>query len=169
MSDFDRIDIVVHPQSIVHSMVEFDDGSVIAQLGAADMRLPIWYALHDPERPPVDVPRLDLAAVGTLHFEALDRERFPCVDLAVQAGRRGGVAPAVLNAANEVAVAAFLEERIGYLDIPGLLGTVLEEVAASTPDPESLDLEALHAADTRARDRAQRFVLETCPTGEPPC
>ncbi len=167
--DFDRIDILVHPESIVHSMVEFDDGSVIAQLGPADMRLPIWYALHDPERPPVDLPRLDLAAVGTLHFETLDRERFPCVDLAVRAGRRGGVAPAVLNAANEVAVAAFLEERIRYLDIPELLGTVLEEVAGGVPESEGLDLEALQTADGRARESARRFILETCPTGEPPC
>jgi 1-deoxy-D-xylulose-5-phosphate reductoisomerase len=167
--DFDRIDILVHPESIVHSMVEFVDGSVIAQLGPADMRLPIWYALHAPERTPLELPRLDLAQIGALHFEQLDRKRFPCVDLALQAGLRGGVAPAVLNAANEVAVAAFLEDRLRYLDIPELLGTVLEEATAGATASSGLDLQALHAADSRARESAQRFILETCPTGEPPC
>lgn len=167
--DFDRIDVLVHPESIVHSMVEFADGSVVAQLGPADMRLPIWYALHAPERPPVELPRLDLSQVGALHFEPLDRQRFPCVDLALQAGLRGGMAPAVLNAANEVAVAAFLDDRLRYLDISELLGTVLEEAAESATVSNGLDLDALSAADARARESARRFVLEACPTGEPPC
>ena len=151
--DFDRIDILVHPQSIVHSMVEFVDGSVIAQLGTTDMRLPIWNALHDPERQPADFGRLDLAQVGSLSFEALDRERFPCVDVCVEAGRRGGVYPAILNAANEVAVAAFLQEQIRFVDIPGILSASLED-GVGDAGVVPLDLEAIQVADATARAEA---------------
>jgi 1-deoxy-D-xylulose-5-phosphate reductoisomerase len=163
--DFDQIDIVVHPESIVHSLVEFADGSMIAQLGATDMRLPIWYALHEPERPAAAFGRLDLAQVGALRFEPLDRERFPCVDLAIRAGKRGGTAPAVLNAANEVAVAAFLDERLRYLEIPELVAAVLD-AAATAAVPGRLDLETLHQADAWARREAARFVAQACSLGE---
>ena len=166
---FDRIDILVHPESIVHSLVEFEDGSVLAQLGAADMRLPIWYALHAPARPPAAFTRLDLTAVGTLHFEPLDRERFPCVDLALGAGRRGGVFPGVLNAANEVAVAAFLDARLRFLEIPELLAAVLHDAEGNPELPAVLTLEALHRADAWARQTAARFVSQTCSTGERSC
>lgn len=165
--DYDRIDIVVHPESIVHSLVEFQDGSVIAQLGPPDMRLPIWYALHAPERPQANFAMLDLPSVGRLRFEALDHERFPCVGLAVGAGRRGGLLPAILNAANEVAVAAFLDERLGYLDIPDLIEAVLKEAGA--PAPASLDHDSIRDADAWAREAATRYILQGCPTGEPPC
>jgi len=163
--DFDRIDILVHPQSIVHSLVEFVDGSVMAQLGPPDMRLPIWNALHDPARLPASFARLDLTSVGTLRFEALDRQRFPCVGLAIEAGRRGGVCPAVLNAANEVAVAAFLEERVHFVDIPAILATALEDPECDRPATAALDLEAIAAADTRARDAARRFIAARCTPG----
>ncbi len=163
--DLDQIDILVHPESIVHSLVEFADGSTIAQLGVTDMRLPIWYALHEPERPAAAFGRLDLARVGALRFEPLDRERFPCVDLAIRAGKRGGTAPAVLNAANEVAVAAFLDERLRYLEIPELVAFVLREAQAAAV-PARLDLETLHHADAWARQAAERFVAQACSLGE---
>jgi 1-deoxy-D-xylulose-5-phosphate reductoisomerase len=159
---FDAIDVVVHPQSIVHSMVEFIDGSVVAQLGTPDMRLPIWIALQAPERVEAEFERLDLARVGTLTFEPLDHERFPCVGLAVEAGRRGGTFPAVLNAANEVAVAAFLEERIGYADIASLVRDVLDAARAWAP-PATFDLEAIAAADARARDAARAWLAPASP------
>jgi len=156
---FDAIDVLVHPQSIVHSLVEFVDGSVIAQLGTADMRLPIWFALHEPERQVADFGRLDLARLGTLTFEALDAERFPCVALAVEAGRSGGTHPAVLNAANEVAVAALLAERIRYVDIADVIAATL--AAAGRPD-ERLDLDTIAAADARARAAAHQRVEAIC-------
>jgi 1-deoxy-D-xylulose-5-phosphate reductoisomerase len=159
---FDAIDVVVHPQSIVHSMVEFIDGSVVAQLGTPDMRLPIWIALQAPERVEAEFERLDLARVGTLTFEPLDHERFPCVGLAVEAGRRGGTFPAVLNAANEVAVAAFLEERIGYAEIATLVRDVLDAARAWAP-PAAFDLEAIAAADARARDAARAWLAPASP------
>lgn len=154
---YDRIDVVVHPQSIVHSLVEFQDGSVIAQLGTPDMRLPIWVALHDPARPPADFGRLDLTTAGALTFEAVDTQRFPCVRLAIEAGRRGGLFPAILNAANEVAVAAFLDERLPFIDIPAVIETALaqgEEAGADAP----FDLEAIAAADARARRMADAWI-----------
>lgn len=154
--DYDRIDVLVHPQSIVHSLVEFQDGSVVAQLGTADMRLPIWAALHDPERPPADFGRLDLLAVGPLTFEPVDAQRFPCVRLAVDAGRRGGLYPAVLNAANEVAVAAFLEERLRFADIPAVIESAL--AGAGLEADAALDLDAIAAADAGARRTAAAAV-----------
>src|SRR4029077_21145799 len=115
---YERIDVVVHPQSLVHSLVQLIDGSSLAHLGHPDMRVPISYALHFPERADVDVPRLDLAAVGEVNFEPPDLEDFACLRLALEAGRAGGTAPCVLNAADEVAVAAFLDGRIGFGAIP---------------------------------------------------
>ena len=123
----DRIDVVVHPQSIVHSMVEFVDGSIIAQLGVTDMRLPIQYAFTYPERWDAPVPRLDLARAGRLEFEAPDTGRFPCLALAFRALSGGAGLPIVLNAANEVAVAAFLDGRIGFTAIPELIRSAMDE------------------------------------------
>ena len=123
---FERIDVVVHPQSIVHSMVEFVDRSVLAQLGMPDMGIPILYALTYPDRLPCPAPALDLVQLGTLTFEAPDETAFPCLALARQAGRAGGAAPLVLNAANEVAVAGFLDGRCGFMDIPRLIGDALD-------------------------------------------
>ncbi len=108
---YERIEVVVHPQSIVHSLVDLNDGATLAHLGYPDMRVPISYALHYPERADVDVPRLDLAAVGELNFEAPDLATFACLSLAIEAGVAGGTAPCVLNAADEVAVAAFLAAK----------------------------------------------------------
>jgi 1-deoxy-D-xylulose-5-phosphate reductoisomerase len=122
----EQVEVVVHPQSIVHSLVEFRDGSVLAQLGLPDMRVPIAVALAHPERLPLDLPRLDLAALARLEFEDPDRKRFPCLDLAYQALRGAEAAPAVLNAANEMAVAAFLAGRIPFPAIAAINGAVLE-------------------------------------------
>jgi 1-deoxy-D-xylulose-5-phosphate reductoisomerase len=122
----ERIDVVVHPQSIVHSLVEYCDGSTLAQLGAPDMRTPIACALAWPDRLPWAAPRLDLAALGSLTFETPDLQRFPALGLARSALRAGGRAPNVLNAANEIAVAAFVERRIGFLDITSLVDEVLQ-------------------------------------------
>ena len=126
----DRLDVLIHPQSIVHSLVEFEDGSTLAQLGRPDMRTPIAYALGWPERLAWPAPRLDLAASRTLSFEAPDPERFPALDLARSALQVGGGAPAALNAANEEAVGAFLAHRIGFLDIAATVAETLERLAA---------------------------------------
>jgi 1-deoxy-D-xylulose-5-phosphate reductoisomerase len=122
----DRIDILVHPQSVIHSMVEFIDGSVLAQLGSADMRIPIAHTLAYPERMATPAVKLDLAKLGTLSFEVADVERFPALALARWALEQGGAAAIVLNAANEIAVAAFLDRRIGFHDITRLVGEMLE-------------------------------------------
>ncbi len=145
--DFDRVDVVVHPQSIVHSMVEFLDGSVMAQLGMPDMGIPILYALSFPRRLPCPAPALDFVKVGGLTFEAPDLERFPCLRLAREAGRAGGAAPVVLNAANEVAVAAFLEGRCGFMAIPRLVADALGAHAGERAD----DLDGCLAVDARVR------------------
>jgi 1-deoxy-D-xylulose-5-phosphate reductoisomerase len=121
----DRIDILVHPESVVHSMIELVDGSVIAQMGVTDMRHAIQYALTYPERYACDLPPLDLARLSTLHFEAPDLERFPCIALAYRALREGGTLPATMNAANEEAVSAFLDERIRLTDIPRVIENVM--------------------------------------------
>jgi 1-deoxy-D-xylulose-5-phosphate reductoisomerase len=144
---FDRIDVVVHPQSIVHSMVEFSDAATIAQLSLPDMRLPIGYALAFPDRIGTPFGRIDWATVGRLDFEPPDRGAFPCLDLAYDAGRRGGTAPAWLNAANEVAVAAFLDDRIGWADIAGVLAATLE----SHDGAAAADLATVVEADRHAR------------------
>jgi 1-deoxy-D-xylulose-5-phosphate reductoisomerase len=126
----EKIEIVVHPQSVVHSMVEYCDGSVLAQLGSPDMRTPIAYALAWPERIRVDVPRLDFAMIGGLNFQKPDIERFPALRLARQALQEGGTLPTVLNGANEVAVAAFLEDRIGFLQIAEIVETMMEKIGS---------------------------------------
>ncbi len=149
---FDDIEIVVHPQSIVHSMVEFVDGSVKAQLSLPDMRLPIQYALLYPERPSSKLPRLDFARIGSLSFEAPDLEKFPCLKLALEAGQKGGTYPAVLSAADEVAVELFLEGRIGFLDIAKVVHKALEQhQGISNPS-----LEEVLAADAWAREVVRR-------------
>jgi 1-deoxy-D-xylulose-5-phosphate reductoisomerase len=144
---FERIDVVVHPQSIVHSMVEFVDRSVLAQLGMPDMGIPILYALAYPDRLPCPAPPLDLIALGTLTFEAPNEVAFPCLALARQAGRTGGAAPLVLNAANEVAVAGFLAARCGFMEIARLIGDSLETHAGARVD----DLDACLALDGEVR------------------
>lgn len=144
----DRIDIVVHPQSVIHSMVSYVDGSVLAQLGSPDMRTPIAYALGWPKRIFAPAPRLDLAAIGQLTFEAPDPARFPALRLARAALQTGGSAPTVLNAANEVAVQAFLGRRIGFLDIARVVESTLDNV--DPLPPSSID-------DVLEQDRRARF------------
>lgn len=151
----DQIEVVVHPQSVIHSMVEYVDGSVLAQLGNPDMRTPIAYALGYPDRLDSGVSALDLMKIGRLDFEAPDTEKFPCLRLAYEALQRGDTAPAILNAANEVAVSAFLQQRIGFMDIPRLIESVLE--AASIQPADTLD--SVIAADQAARDAALELLL----------
>jgi 1-deoxy-D-xylulose-5-phosphate reductoisomerase len=156
---YDRIDIVVHPQSIVHSMVELTDGSTIAQLSRPDMRLPISYALSYPERSTRPFGAIDWTAVGRLDFEAADREVFRCVDLAYQAGRTGGTAPATLNGANEVAVAAFLNGRLPWHAIAEVIAEALE--SCDVVDPETVDdvLEADRVSRLRAGEAVERRMV----------
>jgi 1-deoxy-D-xylulose-5-phosphate reductoisomerase len=144
---FEQVDVVVHPQSIVHSMVEFVDGSVLAQLGMPDMGIPILFALSYPRRLPCPAPTLDLVKIGALTFDAPDASRFPCLRLAREAGMVGGAAPVVLNAANEVAVGAFLEGRCGFMDIPRVIEEALEAHGASRCD----GLESCLAIDADTR------------------
>ncbi|HVY78762.1 MAG TPA: 1-deoxy-D-xylulose-5-phosphate reductoisomerase [Solirubrobacterales bacterium] len=151
---FERIEVVVHPQSIVHSLIDLNDGATLAHLGYPDMRVPISYALHHPERADVDVPRLDLPALGELRFERPDLETFACLRLALEAGRAGGTAPCVLNAADEVAVAAFLAGRIGFSSIP----TAIERVLAAMPPLQPTHFDDLFAADAEARRRTEEEV-----------
>ncbi|HEX5376519.1 MAG TPA: 1-deoxy-D-xylulose-5-phosphate reductoisomerase [Solirubrobacterales bacterium] len=151
---FERIEVVVHPQSIVHSLIDLNDGATLAHLGHPDMRVPISYALHYPERADVDVPRLDLAAVGQLAFEPPDLDTFACLRIALEAGRAGGTAPCVLNAADEVAVAAFLEGKIGFTAIPAVIERVLEAMPALPPT----HFEDLFAIDAEARRRTEEEV-----------
>jgi 1-deoxy-D-xylulose-5-phosphate reductoisomerase len=151
---YERIEVVVHPQSIVHSLIDLNDGATLAHLGHPDMRVPISYALHYPERADVDVPRLDLAAVGELGFEPPDLETFACLRLALEAGRAGGTAPCTLNAADEVAVAAFLAGSIPFAAIPAAVERVLEEMPAQ---PVS-HFEDLFAVDEEARRRTEEQV-----------
>ena len=156
---YERIEVVVHPQSLVHSLIHLNDGSSLAHLGYPDMRVPISYALHYPERADVDVPRLDLAAAGSLTFEQPDLDTFACLRLALEAGRAGGTAPCVLNAADEVAVAAFLGERIPFTAIPAVIERVMEAMPAQ---PVS-HFDDLFAADAEARERSQEQVRELAP------
>jgi len=156
---YERIDVVVHPQSLVHSLIHLNDGSSLAHLGYPDMRVPISYALHYPERADVDVPQLDLAAAGSLTFEQPDLDTFACLRLALEAGRAGGTAPTVLNAVDEVAVAAFLEERIPFTAIPAVIERVLEEMPAAAVG----HFDDLFAADAEARERSQEQVRELAP------
>jgi 1-deoxy-D-xylulose-5-phosphate reductoisomerase len=150
----EHIQVVIHPQSIVHSMVEYADGSVLAQMGQPDMRTPIAHGLAWPDRVASGVAPLDLFAAGRLDFEPPSAERFPCLTLAAEALRGGGDAPAVLNAANEVAVAAFLDGRIGFMDIP----RVIERSLCALPVGDAASLDAVLAADAAARRRAASEV-----------
>jgi 1-deoxy-D-xylulose-5-phosphate reductoisomerase len=156
--DYDHIEIVIHPQSIIHSMVELADSSVLAQLGWPDMKLPILYCLSWPERLETPWRRLDLTEVGQLTFRAPDRAKYPCMQLAYAAGRAGGTMPAALNAANEQAVALFLEERIHFLDIPRLIERVCDRHRADlTANPSLADVLAVDAW-------ARQAVLEAAGT-----
>ncbi|MDG2990196.1 1-deoxy-D-xylulose-5-phosphate reductoisomerase [Candidatus Synechococcus calcipolaris G9] len=146
---YDHIDIVIHPQSIIHSLIELQDTSVLAQLGWPDMRLPLLYALSWPERITTDWPRLDLVKSGDLTFRAPDHQKYPCMGLAYAAGRAGGAMPAVLNAANEQAVALFLEEKIDFLDIPRLIETTCDRYRLDNPSEPTL--EDILSADRWAR------------------
>ena len=150
----DKLDALIHPQSIVHGMVYFADGSVLAQKASPDMRVPLAYCMAYPQRIDAGVAPLDLAAQGRLDFAAIDRAQFPCLALAEASMRAGGVASARLNAANEVAVAAFLQERIGFLQIAETVDAVLQKNATESVD----DVEALQAIDTEARAQARAFI-----------
>ncbi|MHB0999577.1 MAG: 1-deoxy-D-xylulose-5-phosphate reductoisomerase [Armatimonadota bacterium] len=155
--DVSRIEVVIHPQSIVHSMVEYDDGSIIAQLGVPDMRIPIQYALIYPERIDTGLPRLNIADQGTLTFSRPDLDRYPALELAYSSVRQGGTMPAVLNAANETAVGIFLDRKIKFLDIERIVRKVMD---SHTPiqDP---DLACILEADAWAREEVTRITEET--------
>jgi 1-deoxy-D-xylulose-5-phosphate reductoisomerase len=156
---YERIEVVVHPQSIVHSLVHLNDGASLAHLGYPDMRVPISYALNYPERADVEVPQLDLAAVGELTFEEPDLETFPCLRLAREAGEAGGTATCVLNAADEVAVAAFLDGRIGF----DAIAAAIERVLTEMPSRPLTHFEDLFEVDAEARRRAEEQVRELAP------
>ena len=155
----DRIQVVLHPQSVIHSMVEYQDGSVLAQLGNPDMRTPIAHALAWPERIDSGVASLDLPAVGRLDFEDLDLERFPCLGLAFQAGHAGGTATTILNAANEVAVEAFLAGRLRFTDIPRVIEGALSDVTAHP----ATDVNVILEDDHRAREAGRRLARDLSP------
>jgi 1-deoxy-D-xylulose-5-phosphate reductoisomerase len=150
----ERIEIVIHPQSVIHSMVEYRDGSVMAQLGAPDMRTPIACALGWPERIESGVGPVDFTKLGSLEFGRVEPARFPCVALAAEAIRRGGTAPAVLNAANEIAVEAFLGGRLGFTGI----AQVIENVLGELPVEPLQSLDQVYAVDVEARALAARFA-----------
>ena len=150
----DQISIVVHPESVVHSMIELVDGSIIAQMGVTDMRHAIQYALTYPERHASELAPLDLTRLSSLNFEPPDTERFPCIPLAYRALKEGGTTPAALNAANEEAVRAFIEERIGLTDIPRVIGVVMDQHDRQ----EANTLEAVLKADREARLAASSVI-----------
>ncbi|MFO7569646.1 MAG: 1-deoxy-D-xylulose-5-phosphate reductoisomerase [Smithellaceae bacterium] len=152
--DISHIDVLIHPQSIVHSLIELVDGSVLAQLGIADMRGPIAYAFTYPDRMENSLPLLNLAKSGSLNFHLPDLKKFPCLRLAYEAGHAGGIAPAILNAANEIAVAAFLETRIGFNDLPKVIGKVMDNFTNQN-DPSLEDI--LHA-DNEAREKTEIVI-----------
>lgn len=150
----DQIEVVIHPQSVIHSMVSYADGSVLAQLGNPDMRTPIAYGMAWPERIASGVAALDITRIAQLSFEAPDMQRFPCLALAFAALRAGGSAPTVLNAANEIAVQAFLDRRIGFLKIADVIAAVLDQVPHDHVD----DLDAIMQQDARARTVANQLI-----------
>ncbi|MEZ5218263.1 MAG: hypothetical protein R2705_08585 [Ilumatobacteraceae bacterium] len=154
--DYDDIEVVVHPQSIVHSMAEFTDGTTIAQLSLPDMKLPIGYALAYPERIGTPYGRIDWTTLTRLEFEQPDRATFRCLDLCYEAGRRGGTAPAWLNAANEVAVGGFLDGRIGWLQI----GELLDDALDAHPGGPADTVESVIATDAAARRLATTLLDE---------
>jgi 1-deoxy-D-xylulose-5-phosphate reductoisomerase len=153
-ADYDHIEVVVHPQSVVHSMVEMTDGATLAQLSLPDMRLPIGYALAYPDRLTTPFGAIDWSVLSRLDFEAPDLEAFPCLGLAYHAGRQGGTAPAALNGANEIAVDAFLNGRIAWSDIAAVIELTLSDLPVVDPD----GVEDVLAVDREARDRARRAV-----------
>ena len=155
----EQIEVVIHPESVVHSLVEYVDGSVIAQLGNPDMRTPIAFALGFPERIAAGVEFLDLARVGALHFERPDTQRFPCLRLAYEALAAGGTAPAALNAANEVAVASFLAGTLGFRQIPALIEAVMD----GWPRTPVRNLDDVFSADRQARERAEGWLRAVRP------
>jgi 1-deoxy-D-xylulose-5-phosphate reductoisomerase len=150
----EEIDVLVHPQSVVHSMVEYRDGSVLAQMGSPDMRTPIGFCLAWPDRMETPVPKLDLAKIWQLTFEKPDLKKFPALSFAQEAMKKGGTAPAAMSAANEIAVQAFLDKRIGFLDIERIVGTVLSEM----PSSRLTDLDVLRDADVAARAYAKELI-----------
>ena len=152
----EKIDVHIHPESIVHSLVEYVDGALLAQLGIPDMKTPIAYALTYPERLPLELPALDLCRLGQLNFAAPNSQCFPCLGLAYDAIKRGGTTPAVLNAANELAVDAFLHEKVGFLDIPRIIGSVVERHSSSAAS----SLEQILSADAWARQTAHDVICE---------
>jgi 1-deoxy-D-xylulose-5-phosphate reductoisomerase len=154
--DEDRVDVVVHPESIIHSLVSYIDGSVLAQLGSPDMRTPIAYTLAWPKRMAGPSPRLDLIKIAKLSFEEPDNKRFPALSLARQAQRSGGRAPAVLNAANEVAVRGFLDGAVKFLDIVAVVQATLDQMGSGSID----SLEEVNEIDAEARSRAAQFVQD---------
>ena len=161
-----RIEVLIHPQSVIHSMVSYADGSVLAQLGNPDMRTPIAHALAYPDRVNSGVAPLDLAQIASLTFEKPDFARFPCLALAIEALKAGGIASAALNASNEIAVEAFLARRIGFMSIGG----VVERVLNALPNASAASLDDVLAADANARRLASRFVAElsaSAPGAEP--
>jgi 1-deoxy-D-xylulose-5-phosphate reductoisomerase len=153
----DRLDVIVHPQSVVHSMVEYVDGSVLAQLGTPDMRIPIAYAMAWPERIATPAARLDFASIAKLEFEAPDFERFPCLQLAWDALRAGGSAPCILNAANEIAVAAFISGQVSFLDIDAVVAATLARVASGPVGSldEVVEIDGMARAEARAQVKAR--------------
>jgi 1-deoxy-D-xylulose-5-phosphate reductoisomerase len=155
--DYNAIDIVIHPQSIIHSLIELQDTSVLAQLGWPDMRLPLLYALSWPERIYTDWEPLNLVKAGSLTFKEPDHQKYPCMGLAYAAGRSGGAMPAVLNAANEQAVALFLEEKISFLDIPRVIEKVCDRFAIHNSSTPSLD--DILAADSWARQEVSNCLI----------
>ncbi|MEW5756638.1 MAG: 1-deoxy-D-xylulose-5-phosphate reductoisomerase [Pseudomonadota bacterium] len=154
----DQVQIVVHPQSVIHSMVEYADGSVLAQLGNPDMRIPIAHAMAWPERIDSGAAALDIFAVARLDFESPDLQRFPCLRLARAAIETGGTAPAVLNAANEIAVQAFLDRKIPFTAIPAVIESTLSALPAAAADT----LEAILREDAAAREMAQHYIAKQC-------
>jgi 1-deoxy-D-xylulose-5-phosphate reductoisomerase len=154
----DQLGVLVHPQSTVHGLVQYKDGSLLAQLGSPDMRTPIAHCLAFPRRMNVPVKRLDLAELGTLTFEAPDLDRFPALHLALEAMRAGGMAPAALNAADEIAVEAFLTGRIGFMDIPAAIETVLEAMGAGGLLSEAAGVEDVLALDTEVRRKTAEWI-----------
>ena len=148
----DKIDVLVHPQSVIHSMVQFEDGSVKAQLGIPDMRLPIQYALTFPLRLPLPYPRLDFTQYGQFTFEKPNREMFPCLDMAYKASAAGGGMPCVMNAANEAAVKMFMEEKIKFTDIP----RIIEQALATAPSVKPQTIEEYIALDAETKQRVMR-------------
>ena len=151
-----RIEVLIHPQSAVHGLVQYSDGSILAQLGSPDMRTPIAHALAWPERMAVGAPRLDLAMLGKLEFSAPDPVRFPALRLAREALQAGGGAPTILNAANEVAVGLFLERRLGFLDIAAVVEETLGALVAEAGTPLALGVDGILALDALSRREAAR-------------